>query len=74
LMLAGVVLGGWQMARAGLAVSPDSALVASDPKFCAAKRISVAFYATHILPRSYAYLRAATAGTSVIMTMPENSF
>ncbi len=74
LMLAGVVVGGWQMARAGLAVSPDSALAVSDPKFCAAKRISVAFYAAHILPRSYAYLRATTAGTSVIMTMPENSF
>jgi acyl-CoA dehydrogenase len=74
LMLAGVVVGGWQMARAGLVVSPDSALAVSDPKFCAAKRISMAFYAEHILPRSYAYLRAATAGTSVIMTMPENSF
>ena len=74
LMLAGVVVGGWQMARAGLAVSPASATAASDSQFCTAKRTTVRFYAEHILPRSFAYKCAATAGTSSIMSMPEDSF
>jgi len=74
LLLAGVVVGGWQMARAAIACGPESNLAKTDAQFCTAKRISATFYAEHILPRSFAYMRAATAGTSVVMTMAEDSF
>ncbi len=74
LMLAGVVIGGWQMARAALIVSGDSAIAATDESFCVAKLETARFYATHILPRSYAYMRAATSGSDSVMTLPENSF
>jgi len=74
LMLAGVVIGGWQMARAALVVSGDSGIATADKSFCKAKLETARFYATHILPRSYGYMRAATSGTDSIMSMPENSF
>lgn len=74
LMLAGVVVGGWQMARAALAVTKGSGVANSDESFCEAKRITATFYAEHILPRSFAYMRAVTSGTVSLMTMPETSF
>ncbi len=74
LMLAGVVVGGWQMARAALAVTRGSGVANSDQSFCAAKLITATFYAEHILPRSFAYMRAVISGTASVMTMPENSF
>lgn len=74
LMLAGVVVGGWQMARAALAVSRGTGVANSDESFCEAKLITVTFYAEHILPRSFAYMRAVTSGTASVMTMPETSF
>lgn len=74
LMLAGVVVGGWQMARAALAVTRGSGVADSDESFCEAKLITVMFYAEHILPRSFSYMRAATSGTASLMTMPESSF
>ena len=74
LMLAGVVVGGWQMAEAALAISSGTTTLTHDPLFCAAKLITANFYAEHILPRSFGYMRAATAGTSSVMSMPENSF
>ena len=74
LMLAGTVVGGWQMARAALAVSRDSSTVAGDAAFCEAKVITARFYAEHIMPRCAAYAMAATAGTGSLMALPEDSF
>ncbi|MGI9206180.1 MAG: acyl-CoA dehydrogenase [Woeseiaceae bacterium] len=74
LMLAGVVVGGWQMARAALVVSRDSGIATMGESFCSAKLQTAKFYADHILPRSFAYLRAAISGTDSVMTMSENSF
>jgi alkylation response protein AidB-like acyl-CoA dehydrogenase len=73
LMLAGTVLGGWQMARAALAVANGCDTVASDTAFCEAKIITSRFYVRHILPRATAYMRAAMADSDTVMAMPESS-
>ena len=73
-MLAGTVVGGWQMSRAARAVSNKSSSVAGDKAFCEAKLISAQFYAEQIMPRAGAYLDAGTAGTEALMAMPEESF
>ncbi|MBN3855560.1 acyl-CoA dehydrogenase [Paraburkholderia sp. Ac-20340] len=51
LKLAGVVLGGWQMARAMLA---SQRLMQADPKFHGAKIATAQFYAEHVLPQAVA--------------------
>ena len=69
LMLAGVVLGGWQMARSSLAVRESS-----DPAFAKAKIATADFFFHHILPRAHGYAMAATAGSEGIMNIPEEQF
>ncbi|TAM07114.1 MAG: acyl-CoA dehydrogenase [Paraburkholderia sp.] len=51
LLLAGIVLGGWQMARAMLA---SARLKAADPAFHGAKIATAQFYAEHVLPQAVA--------------------
>ncbi|WP_296655625.1 acyl-CoA dehydrogenase [Paraburkholderia sp.] len=51
LMLAGIVLGGWQMARAMLA---SARLKPEDPAFHGAKIATAQFYAEHVLPQAVA--------------------
>ncbi|WP_233863882.1 acyl-CoA dehydrogenase [Paraburkholderia adhaesiva] len=51
LKLAGIVLGGWQMARAMLA---SSRLMSADPAFHGAKIATAQFYAEHVLPQAVA--------------------
>ena len=72
LMLAGTVIGGWQMGRAALAVSRDDGKY--DAAFRESKLATARFYNAHILPRSAAYASAATAGPDVLMKMPEEQF
>ncbi len=72
LMLAGVVCGGWQMARAALAIVRGAA--ADDPAFADAKLATSLFYAQHILPRAGALQAAATAGSDELMALAEESF
>ncbi len=72
LMLAGTVMGGYQMARAALVVVNGAS--ADDAAFANAKLQTAAFYASHILPRAGAYRAAATAGPDVVMALAEDSF
>lgn len=72
LMLAGTVLGGWQMVRAALAVSADAPDY--DKDFCAAKLATARFYCAHVLPRSAAYARAAMADPDIVMSLTEAQF
>lgn len=72
LMLAGIVLGGWQMARAGLAVVKGAA--SDDASFAAGKLLTVRFYAQHIMPRTHGLLDAATAGPEAVMAFTEEQF
>ncbi|TKC83950.1 acyl-CoA dehydrogenase [Trinickia terrae] len=51
LKLAGIVLCGWQMARAMLASAANEA---GDPSFCGAKIATARFYAEHVLPQAAA--------------------
>jgi alkylation response protein AidB-like acyl-CoA dehydrogenase len=61
LMLAGVVHGGWQMARAVLACRRHLAAGSTDP-FYGAKLATGLFYGAHILPRALALSAAVRAG------------
>jgi hypothetical protein len=49
LKLAGIVLGGWQMARAMLAAASKRA---EDPAFYEAKIATAQFFAQHVLPQA----------------------
>ena len=61
LMLAGVVHGGWQMARAAL-VCAQRASGDKDSGFYASKLDTALFYGANILPRSHGFARAVTTG------------
>jgi hypothetical protein len=74
LMGAGTILGGWQMARAALAVTNGTGVAETDPGFCEAKLITAHFYAEQILPRAASYLDAAMSGPGSTMAMPEALF
>jgi hypothetical protein len=72
LMLAGIVLGGWQMARAGLAIVNGAA--SDDASFAESKLLTVRFYAQHIMPKSHGLLDAAIAGPEAVMAFAEEQF
>jgi len=72
LMLAGTVLGGWHMARAALAVRGQGG--GYDKAFREARLETARFYMAHVLPRSHAYSRAATAGADRVMSLPADNF
>ena len=72
LMLAGIVVGGWQMARAALAITNGAA--ADDASFADSKLLTVRFYAQHIMPKAGAYHDAATAGANSVMAFSEDQF
>jgi len=75
LMQMGTVVGGWQTARAALAASRKlSSGNGQDTVFYQAKIITARFYFEHIMPRSVAYARAATAGSDSTMAMPVDNF
>ncbi len=74
LRLAGIVLGGWQMARAALAA--DAALAAGDGDagFLAAKIATARFFADHLLTQASALRAAAVEGAAGTLAMPEEAF
>ena len=74
LMLAGTVIGGWQMGRAAEIAHKKLADKAGNADFYKAKLITARFYAEEILPRSAGYLEAATSGGSAAMDLPEEQF
>ncbi|WP_321931736.1 acyl-CoA dehydrogenase [Paraburkholderia guartelaensis] len=73
LKLAGIVLGGWLMARAMLA---SARLMQNDPKFHGAKIAIAQFFAEHVLPQAVA-LEAAIVnakGTEGVLALSEDQF
>jgi acyl-CoA dehydrogenase len=74
LMLAGTVIGAWQMGRAAEIARRKLAAKEGDSDFYKAKIITARFYAEEILPRSAGYLEAATSDSSSAMEMPEDQF
>jgi len=74
LMLAGTVIGAWQMGRAAEIAHRKLATNDSAADFYKAKVITARFYAEEILPRSAGYLEAATSDSSSAMELPEDQF
>jgi butyryl-CoA dehydrogenase len=73
LMLAGVVIGGWNMARAAQVANAKQAAGDSDP-FYAAKIKTARFYAEHILPRAAGLRDAIVGGAEGVLALTEEQF
>mgnify|MGYP000258742685 FL=1 len=71
LQLAGVVLGGWQMARA-MMVALDQ--MDSDPGFYGAKLATARFYAEAILPKAGALATAVELSGDTVNSMSPDMF
>jgi len=73
LKLAGIVLSGWQMARAMLVAARDEA---SDPSFYGAKIATARFYAEHLLPQAAALEVAilSAKGDEGVLALSEDQF
>ena len=73
LKLAGVVLGGWQMARAMLAASGK---LSEDPSFYGAKIATAQFFAEYVLPQAMALEMSITGakGSEGVLVLSENQF
>ena len=74
LMLAGTLLGGWQMARAALVSAERLDQGTDDPSFHEAKIVTARFYAEQALPLTSAYLRAIESGSAATMALSEDQF
>jgi butyryl-CoA dehydrogenase len=74
LKMAGIVLGGWQMARAALIAADRLKAGEGDTRFYEAKVATARFYADHILPQSLAYRTAIIAGGQGVMALAEDQF
>jgi hypothetical protein len=72
IMLTGIVVGGWQMALAALAITKGAA--SDDQVFADAKLVTARFYGQHILPRARGFAAAAMAGADTVMALAEESF
>src|SRR5258705_11492927 len=73
LKLAGIVLGGWQMARALLAASQKQAV---DPSFYGAKIATAQFFAEHVLPQAVALEASIVSakGSEGVLALSEDQF
>ncbi|MEX3937171.1 acyl-CoA dehydrogenase [Paraburkholderia phymatum] len=73
LKLAGIVLGGWQMARAMLVAQQKHA---DDPSFYGAKIATAQFYAEHVLPQAVALEASIVSakGAEGVLALSEDQF
>ncbi|WP_144137798.1 acyl-CoA dehydrogenase [Paraburkholderia sp. BCC1884] len=73
LKLAGVVLGGWQMARAMLVAAQKRD---EDPSFYGAKIATAQFYAEHVLPLASAFEASIVSakGSESVLALSEDQF
>jgi len=74
LKLAGVVLSGWQMARAALAADRMLKAGEGDALFLQAKIATARFHADHLLTQAGALRSAAIEGAAGVLAMPEAAF
>ena len=74
LMLAGTVIGGWQLARGALVATQQLEAGASDTPFHKLQVLMARFYAEHVMPRTVGYASAIRAGTKLIMELPAEQF
>ena len=74
LMLAGTVIGAWQMGRAAEIAHGKLTANEGSADFYKAKVITARFYAEEILPRSAGFFEAATSNSNSAMDLPEDQF
>lgn len=74
LKLAGIVLGGWQMARAALVAQQKLDAKEGDTKFYAAKIATARFFADHYLSQAGGYRSAIVDGSSGVLALDEDQF
>jgi butyryl-CoA dehydrogenase len=74
LKLAGIVLGGWQMARAALIAERKLQAGEGDAQFYRAKIATARFFADHILSQASAYRAAIVDGSAGVMALAEEQF
>lgn len=74
LKLAGIVLGGWQMARAALIAHEKLQTGDADKAFLEAKIVTARFFADHILSAAQGMRSAIVDGSAGVMGLPEEMF
>jgi alkylation response protein AidB-like acyl-CoA dehydrogenase len=74
LKLAGIVLGGWQMARAALAAERLLQEGSGDAGFYRAKIATARYFADHFLSQASGLRQAIAHGSSGVMALPEAQF
>jgi len=74
LKLAGIVLGGWQMARAALIAEQKLKAGEGDAKFYQAKIATARFFAEHILSQASGYRTAILEGSVGVLALSEEQF
>ncbi|MEO8598212.1 MAG: acyl-CoA dehydrogenase [bacterium] len=74
LKLAGIVLGGWQMARAALISEQKLQAGVADAKFYQAKIGTARFFADHILSQAAGYRIAIVDGSAGVLALTEDQF
>jgi len=74
LKLAGIVFGGWQMARAALIAERRLAAGEGDAEFYRAKIATARFFAEHLLPQAAALRSAIVEGHGSVLALEEERF
>jgi alkylation response protein AidB-like acyl-CoA dehydrogenase len=74
LMLAGTVIGGWQLARAATVACERLQGEVADRAFLEAKILTARFYAEQLMPAAIVYRKGIEAGCEPLLTMPEEQF
>ncbi|OGB26420.1 MAG: acyl-CoA dehydrogenase [Burkholderiales bacterium RIFCSPLOWO2_02_FULL_57_36] len=74
LKLAGVVLGGWQMARAALVAEQKLKAGEGDASFYQAKIVTARFFADHFLSQASGYRTAIIEGSKGVLALSEEQF
>ncbi|HTH44267.1 MAG TPA: acyl-CoA dehydrogenase, partial [Oxalicibacterium sp.] len=74
LKMAGIVLGGWQMARAALIAHRRIGAGEGDAGFMQAKIVTARFFAGHFLPQAPAYRSAIVDGSRGVLALAEEQF
>jgi butyryl-CoA dehydrogenase len=74
LKLAGIVLGGWQMARAALVAVDKLKAGDGDAQFYKAKIATARFYADHVLTQASSLRTAVVEGSAGVLALTEEQF
>jgi hypothetical protein len=74
LKLAGIVLGGWQMARAALAAQKKLDAGEGDAAFYRAKLTTARFFADHILSQATGMRHSIIEGSAGVLDLPVDQF